>query len=65
MQKLDEFYKKYGSIAKSFVLCLATMNVSMLNFAIGQAGYGIFNGILSALWFIIWILELSLKWEDK
>ena len=65
MKKLYNFLERYGSIAKTFVLCLATMTVSMLNFKIGQAGYGIFNGILAALWFIIWVLELSLKWEDK
>lgn len=65
MQKLDEFYKEYGSIAKTFVLCLTTMNISILNFKVGQAGYGISNGILSALWFIVWVLELSLKWEEK
>ncbi|MCI8621360.1 MAG: hypothetical protein HFJ50_06530 [Clostridia bacterium] len=65
MEKIHSFLEKYESIAKSFVLCLTTMIVSMLNFKIGQAGYGIFNGILSALWFIVWALELSLKWEEK
>lgn len=65
MEKLDRFLEKYGSIAKSFVLCLATINVSLLNFKIGQAGLGIFHGILSALWFIVCVLELSLKMEGK
>lgn len=65
MKKLHNFLEKYGSITKTFALCLTTMTVSMLNFKIGQAGYGIFNGISSALWFIMWVLELSLKWEEK
>jgi len=65
MKIINNFLEKYGSIAKTFVLCLTIMVVSMLNFKTGQVGFGIFNAISSALWFIVWVLELSLKWEEN
>lgn len=64
MEKLYDFYRKYGSIAKSFVLCLATMNLLLFDLKVGYIGFAIFDGILCASWFVIGILELSLKWEE-
>jgi len=65
MQKVYEFCRKYCDVVKTFSLVIATMIISMICLKLGQECWGIAYAILSALWFIMWILEVSLKWRNK
>lgn len=65
MQKLYEFCKKYSDTVKSFSLIITNMFISMLCLKEGYEVFGICYTVLSALWFIICILEVSLKWREN
>ena len=56
--------KKIWITTQSLALCITSLNISLLNLKLGQIGFSIFYGILSVLWFAIWVLEMSLKWEE-
>lgn len=56
--------KKIQITTQSLTLCITSLNISLLNLKLGQIGFSIFYGILSVLWFAIWVLEMSLKWEE-
>ena len=65
IKKIDEFYKKHGGIVKSFLICILSMYISLLGFKLEMASIGIGYAILSALWFILWVLELKLELEEN
>ncbi|MCI8396655.1 MAG: hypothetical protein HFJ52_03050 [Clostridia bacterium] len=64
MKRVDNFLGRNKEIYKSLVLTLIFIDVTVTYIKVGQVGLGIMYGIC-ALWFIVWVLELSLKWEEK